>query len=118
MPRVRRGSARTKATRRLLKRAKGFVGGRKRYRQATETIIRAEVYATRDRRRRKRDFRSLWITRIGAAVRARGMTYNLFMSGLKKSAVELNRKLLSALAIDDPAAFDAVVAVARESQAK
>jgi large subunit ribosomal protein L20 len=98
-----------------MKRAKGYVLGRSRlYRPARETVVRAGVYAYRDRRDRKRDFRRLWITRLSAACRMRGITYSQFMHGLKGANVELDRKTLSELAIADPAAFDQVVAVARE----
>jgi large subunit ribosomal protein L20 len=98
-----------------MKRAKGFVLGRSRlYRPARETLVRAGVYAYRDRRDRKRDFRRLWITRLSAACRQRGITYSQFMHALKTANVELDRKTLSELAIADPTAFDQVVAVARE----
>jgi len=117
MPRTRKGAARARAKRRIFKRAKGFVGGRSRLlRTAKESIVRAEATATRDRRRRKRDFRRLWITRIGAACRARGISYNKFIFGLAEASVAINRKLLAALAIDDPKAFDELVAAARENQ--
>ncbi len=118
MPRTRKGAARRQSKRRLFKRAKGFVGGRSRLlRTAKETIVRAEANATRDRRRRARDFRRLWITRIGAGCRARGISYSKFIHGLAGAQVTVNRKLLAAIAVDDPKAFDALVAAARESQA-
>jgi large subunit ribosomal protein L20 len=108
--RTTKGAARTKAKRRLYKRAKGYVGGRHRLlRTVKETLLRAGVYAFRDRRRRKRDFRKLWIIRISAAVRERGISYSQFIAGLKKTGLELDRKSLSELAIADVAAFDAVV---------
>ena len=108
--RTTKGAARTKAKRRLFKRAKGYVGGRRRLlRTVKETLVRAGDFAFRDRRRRKRDFRRLWIIRISAAVRERGMSYSQFIAGLTKSGLELDRKSPSELAIADPAAFDAVV---------
>jgi large subunit ribosomal protein L20 len=97
-----------------MKRAKGFVLGRGRlYSQARETVVRAGTYAYKDRRDFKRNIRGLWITRLSAACRERGITYSQFMHGLKAARVELNRKTLSELAIWDPAAFDEVVAVAK-----
>jgi large subunit ribosomal protein L20 len=98
-----------------MKRAKGYVLGRSRlYRPARETVVRAGVYAYRDRRDRKRDFRRLWITRLSAACRQRGITYSQFMHGIKAANVELDRKALSEMAIADAAAFDQVVATVRE----
>ena len=109
--RTRKGAARNQAKKRLFERAKGYVGGRHRlYRTAKETLIRAGVYAFRDRRARKRNFRSLWITRLNAACRERGLRYSEFINGLAKAEIALNRKTLSEMAIHDPAAFDAVVA--------
>ena len=110
MPRTVKGSARTRAKRRLFKRAKGYVGGRHRLlRTVKETLLRAGVYAFRDRRARKRDFRKLWIIRLNAAARARGLRYSQLIAGLKKTGIELDRKSLSEMAIADPPAFDAVV---------
>ena len=114
--RTRKGAARTKAKRRLFKKAKGYVGGRRRLlRTVKETLIRAGVYAYRDRRVRKRDFRRLWITRINAACRMRDMRYGEFIHGLKLAKIELDRKMLSELAIHDPAAFDVIVAEAKQA---
>ena len=116
--RTRTGAARTKAKRRLFKRTKGFRGGRNNLlRTAKETVIRADAYAYRDRRQRKRNFRRLWITRINAAARQRGLRYSEFMSGLGKSGIELNRKMLSEMAIHDPTAFDAIVEQVKEALA-
>ena len=115
MPRAKTGVAHLRKRNRIMKRAKGFVLGRSRlYRPARETLVRAGVYAYRDRRDRKRDFRRLWITRLSAACRQRGITYSHFMHALKTANVELDRKTLSELAIADPTAFDQVVSVARE----
>ncbi len=116
--RTTKGSARNRAKNRLFKKTKGYVGGRGTLlRTAKETLIRAEVYAFRDRRVRKRDFRKLWIIRINAAARERGLRYSELVGGLKKAQIELDRKMLSEMAIHDPAAFDAVVEKAREALA-
>lgn len=112
--RTTKGAARTRARRRLYRRAKGYRGGRGRLlRSVKEAVLRAGAFARRDRRRRKRDFRRLWILRINAAVRERGLRYSEFIHGLKLSGVELDRKTLAEMAVHDPAAFDAVVAQAR-----
>ena len=105
-----KGAARTQAKKRLFRKVKGYRGGRGGlYRTAKETLVRAGVYAFRDRRARKRDFRSLWIIRINAAVRDRGLRYSEFIHGLNKAGLTLDRKTLSEMAIADPAGFDAVV---------
>lgn len=117
--RVRSGAARHRRKVRLFRAAKGYRGGRsKLYRTAKEAVMRARASAFRDRRRRKRDFRALWITRLTAACRSRGLSYSRFMFGLKEADVELNRKMLSELAIHDPAAFDAIVEVAKASTSR
>jgi large subunit ribosomal protein L20 len=108
--RAMKGAARTKAKRRIFKRAEGFVGGRRKLlRTAMETLDRAGAFAFRDRRARKRDFRRLWITRLSAACRERELRYSQLIAGLKSANIELDRKSLSELAIADPAAFDAVI---------
>jgi len=110
MTRTTKGAARNKAKRRLYKRAKGYRGGRGNLlRTVKETLVRAEVYAYRDRRVRKRDFRRLWIIRINAAVRQHGLRYSEFIHGLNKAGIELDRKTLSEMAIHDPTGFDVVV---------
>lgn len=110
MPRTRKGATRHQKKKRLLKQTKGYVGARgKLYRVAKQSRMKADQYAYRDRRNRKRDFRRLWITRISAACRQRGMTYSRFVGGLRKAGVELNRKMLAELALNDPKAFDAVI---------
>ena len=110
MPRTRKGAKRHQKKKRLLKRTKGYVGARgKQYRVAKQSRMKADQYAYRDRRNRKRDFRRLWITRISAACRQRGTTYSRLVGGLKKAGIELNRKMLADLALNDPKAFDAVV---------
>ena len=99
---------------RVLKAARGYYGGRSRlYRTAKEALLRAHAFAYRDRRARKRDFRALWITRIGAACRQRGAPYNRFINGLKQAGVALNRKMLAEIAVADPAGFDHLLAAAR-----
>ena len=110
MARSTYGVARHQKKKALLKRAKGFRGARgSNYRQAKSAVLKAEVYATRDRRKRKGQFRRLWITRLNAAVRDEGLSYSQFIFGLKKASIELDRKTLSELAIHDPDAFKAVV---------
>ncbi len=119
MPRTAGHVAHKKKVRRILKAAKGYYGARsKLLRSARDTVLRAGVYAFRDRRARKRDFRSLWITRITAACRARGFAYNKFIRGLKNALCDLNRKMLSEIAIADPVAFDMLVDMARKNLAK
>ncbi len=116
--RTTKGAARRRSKKRLFKRAKGYRGGRsKLLRTVKETVLRAGVYAFRDRRVRKRSFRRLWITRLNAACRERGLRYSEFIHGLGKAGIELDRKSLSELAIDDPAAFDTVVEQVKEALA-
>jgi large subunit ribosomal protein L20 len=111
MPRTRKGSARRRSKKRLLKRAKGYYGARsKLYRVAKQSRMKADQYAYRDRRTKKRQFRRLWITRISAACRQRDLSYSHFVSGLKKAGITLDRKVLADLALNDPKAFDAVMA--------
>ncbi len=108
--------ARKKSKNRLFRKVKGFVGARRKLvRTAKETLVRAGVYALRDRRVRKREFRSLWIIRINAAVRERGVRYSQFIAGLEKTQIELDRKILSEMAINDPAAFDVIVTKVKEA---
>ena len=114
--RVRIGAARRKKKKRYFREAKGNVGGRKNLlRTVKETVVRSRAYAYRDRRNRKRDFRRLWITRLTAACRQRGISYSAFIHALKLADVELNRKTLSELAIHHPAIFDEIVEVARQA---
>jgi len=111
MPRTRKGSARRRSKKRLLKRAKGYYGARsKLYRVAKQSRMKADQYAYRDRRTKKRQFRRLWITRISAACRQRDLSYSHFVSGLKKAGIVLDRKVLADMALNDPKAFDAVMA--------
>src|SRR6195952_5606945 len=114
MARVKRAVNAQKKRREILDQASGYRGQRSRlYRKAKEQMLHSLNYAYRDRRARKGDFRQLWITRINAAARANGMTYNRFIQGLKVAGVEVDRKNLSELAISDPAAFAALVEVSR-----
>jgi len=114
--RVRKGSARRQAKKRLFREARGNVGGRsKLLRTVKETVIRSRAFAYRDRRNRKRSFRALWITRLNAACRQRGMSYSEFVHGLKAAQIELNRKTLSELAIFEPDVFDEIVEAVRSA---
>ena len=116
MPRVRKGAARHQAKKRLLKAVKGHRGPAGRlHRLAKEAAVRADVNARIDRKRRKRDFRGLWIIRLSAACRQRGIRYSQFINGCKKADIGLNRKILSELAISDPAAFDTIVETAKSA---
>jgi large subunit ribosomal protein L20 len=106
MPRVKRGVTARAAHKKVIARAKGFRGRRNNvFRIANEAVMRAGQYAYRDRRNKKRDFRSLWITRINAAVREHGLTYSVFMNGLKKAAITVDRKVLADIAVLDKPAF-------------
>lgn len=114
MPRIRKGAARRQAKKRILKSVKGHRGpAGNLIRLAKEAAIRAEVNATKDRHRKKRDFRSLWVVRLNAACRQRDIRYSQFINGCKKANIALNRKMLSEVAIEDPAAFDAIVETAK-----
>src|SRR5436305_15060632 len=112
--RARKGSARNRAKKRLFKKVEGFVGGRRRLlRTAKETLLRAGMFAFRDRRAKKRNFRRLFITRLSAAAEMRGMRYSRFIHGLHLARIGLDRKSLSELAIHDPETFDPVVSRVR-----
>ena len=114
MPRVKRGSRRLKRRKKILRATKGYWGTKsKLHRAAKEQNLRSLAYAYRDRRRKKRDFRRLWIARINAAVRAEGMTYSQFMYGLRKANVEVDRKVLSDLAIHNEKSFKSLLETAR-----
>jgi large subunit ribosomal protein L20 len=116
MPRVRKGAARAQARKRMLKSARGYFGtNSKHWYRARNAVIRAGVYALRDRRYRKRDMRGLWIVRITAACRMRGTRYSLFINGLKMSGILLNRKMLSEIAVNDPKVFDRLVDIAKKA---
>jgi len=110
MPRVKTGVVRRRRHKKILKLAKGFYSGRrKHFRKAKEQIERSLMYAFRDRKQKKREFRKLWIIRINAACRLNGMNYSTFMNGLNKSGIELDRKILADMAMNDATAFSAVV---------
>ncbi len=114
MPRVRCSPASRARRKKIMKAAKGYVGGRSRtLKQAKETVERALVYAYRDRKTRKRDFRRLWIARISAGARLNGIPYNRFIEGLKKAGIDLDRKILSDLAITDASAFTEICGQAK-----
>jgi large subunit ribosomal protein L20 len=117
MPRVRRGAARRQSKKRVLKAVKGFYGPRKnQIRLAKEAAVRAGVYARVGRRQKKRKFREMWIIRLNAACRQRGVRYSAFINGCKKAGIALNRKMLSEIAIADTAAFDMLVQKATSVQ--
>ena len=118
MPRVKRGTKARKRHKKILKLAKGNVGGRRKlYRQARETVERGLVYAYRDRKVKKREFRALWIVRINAAVRAFDLSYSRFIEGLKKAGIEMDRKVLADLAARDASAFGAIAERAKSALA-
>lgn len=111
-----KGAARTQAKKRLFRKVKGYVSGRRKlYRTAKETLVRAGVSAFRDRRLRRRDFRGLWIVRLNAAAREHGVRYSQFIAGLAKANIALDRKSLSEMAIADPNAFAAVVKLVKSA---
>jgi large subunit ribosomal protein L20 len=119
VPRVKRGSKRRDSRRKTLTLAKGFfLTKSKLYRSAQEAVEKSLRYGYVGRRLKKRDFRSLWIVRIGAACRAADISYSRFMNGLKLAGVELNRKTLADMALSDPAAFTALINQAKDAQAK
>ncbi|MEW6542813.1 MAG: 50S ribosomal protein L20 [Nitrospirota bacterium] len=118
MPRVKGGFKTRQRRKKRIKLAKGQYGGKSRlFRTATESVDKGQVYAYIGRRKRKRDFRRLWVTRISAAVRQHGLTYSRFMNALKKANVLLDRKVLSDLAIKDPAGFDKLAQMAKAAVA-
>ena len=114
MPRVKNAVATKRRKKKVLNKAKGYWGARSRlYRTAQEAVNRAEAYAYRDRRVRKRDFRQLWIARINAAARINGLSYSRLIHGLDKAGVEINRKVLADLAVTDPPAFSTIAEQAK-----
>ena len=116
MPRVKRAVSAHKKRRTVLNRAKGYYGAKSRsYRAAKEQVQHSLQYMYRDRRNKKREIRRLWITRINEAARINGMSYSVLMNGLKKAGVQLDRKVLSDMAINDPAAFTAITEVAKKA---
>ena len=114
MSRVKRGSRRAQRRKKILKQTRGYYGAKSRaHRVAKQAVDRSLSFAYRDRRQKKRNFRSLWIVRINAAARLNGLSYNRLIEGLKKSGSEINRKMLADLAVRDPKAFEALVEVAK-----
>lgn len=114
MARVKRGVTARARHKKVLDEAKGYYGARSRvYRVAKQAVIKAAQYAYRDRRQRKREFRALWIARVNAGARSHGMSYSVFMNGLKKASIEVDRKILADIAVHDKAAFAALVAQAK-----
>jgi large subunit ribosomal protein L20 len=114
MPRVKRGSKARQRRKKVLKAAKGYRGGQSRlFKTASISVNRAGMFAYRDRRARKRDFRRLWIIRINAAARENGLSYSQLMGGLHKAGIDLDRKILAEIAVSDPAAFAQVAHMAR-----
>ncbi|MFN2587104.1 MAG: 50S ribosomal protein L20 [Actinomycetota bacterium] len=119
MPRVKRSVAGRKRRREVLKQAKGYYSARgKHFRAANEQVLNSGVYAYRDRRARKGDFRRLWIIRINAAARENGLSYSRLVAGLKLAEIEVDRKMLAELAVNEPGAFSALADVARRSLEK
>ena len=119
MPRVKRGVTARARHKKVLAKAKGYYGARSRvYRVAKQAVIKAAQYAYRDRRNRKREFRALWIIRVNAAARLHDMSYSMFMNGLKKAGIEIDRKVLADIAVHDKAAFTALVEQARAGLAQ
>jgi len=118
MARATNAVARKRRKKKVLKEAKGYFGRKhSSYRFANEQVMRSDAYAYRDRRTRKRDFRRLWITRINAAARQEGMSYSEFIHGLQKAEVDVNRKMLADIAVNDPEGFRRFVELAREAAA-
>ena len=116
MARVKGAMMTRKRRNKILKMAKGYWGSKsKHYKMANQAVMKSGVYAYTGRKLKKRDFRQLWITRINAACKLNGMNYSTFMNGLKKSGIELNRKMLSEMAIHDPASFNALVETAKKA---
>lgn len=115
MARVKRGVTAHKRHKKIMKLARGYRGARSRtFRAANEAVLKALYYARRDRRAKKRDFRKLWIARINAAARMNGISYSRFINGLRQAGVEINRKMLAQLAVEDSKAFGDLVEVAKE----
>lgn len=119
MARVKGGTVARKRRKKILKLAKGYYGSKHRlYKTANEQVMKSLQYAYRDRRQRKRDFRKLWITRINAAARMNGLSYSKFMYGLKLAEIDMNRKMLSEIAISDAQAFTQIANLAKAAMAK
>ena len=118
MTRVKRGTVKNRRHKKVLKEARGYTSSKSRtYKSAKQQLMKSMSYSYRDRKNNKRNFRRLWITRINAAARLNGMSYNEFINGLKKASVDINRKMLSELAVSDPDAFRQLTEVARKGSA-
>ena len=118
MTRIKRGIVKRKKHKKVLKEARGYYGAKSRsYRSAKQQLLKSLSYAYRDRKNNKRNFRRLWIIRINAAARINGLSYNEFINGLKKASVEINRKILSEIAVNDPNAFKELTEVAKKQLA-
>lgn len=116
MPRVKRGVIAHRRHRKIIKLAKGYFGAKsKLFRVANQAVMKSLAYAYRDRRQRKRDFRKLWIARINAAARMNGLSYSRFINGLKRAGIDINRKMLADMAVNDAAGFSELVAIAKEN---
>ncbi len=116
MPRVKRGVTARRRHKKILKQAKGYYGARSRvFRVAKQAVIKAGQYAYRDRKQRKRQFRSLWIVRINAAARENGLSYSRFMAGLKKASIDIDRKVLADMAVHDKEAFAELARIAAQA---
>jgi large subunit ribosomal protein L20 len=119
MPRVKGGTVTRKRRKKVIKLAKGYYGSKHTlYKVANQQVMKSLMYAFRDRRQKKRDFRKLWITRINAAARMNGLSYSRLMHGLKLAGIEVNRKMLAELAVSDANAFTELANVAKQQQAK
>ncbi|MBA7508950.1 50S ribosomal protein L20 [subsurface metagenome] len=115
MTRVKKGQVKRRKHKKVLKEARGYYGSKSRsYKIAKEQLLKSMSYAYRDRKNNKRNFRRLWITRINAAARINGISYNEFISGLKKASVDINRKILSEIAVSDPDAFQKLTEIAKK----
>jgi large subunit ribosomal protein L20 len=118
MTRVKRGQVKRRKHKKVLKEARGYYGSKSRsYKIAKEQLLKSMSYAYRDRKNNKRNFRRLWITRINAAARINGISYNEFINGLKKASVDINRKMLSEMAVNDPGAFQKLTEIAKKQLA-
>jgi large subunit ribosomal protein L20 len=118
MTRVKRGTVKNRRHKKVLKEARGYTGSKSRtFKSAKQQVMKSMSYSYRDRKNNKRNFRRLWITRINAAARLNGLSYNEFINGLKKASVEINRKMLSEIAISDPDAFKELTEIAKKQTA-
>jgi large subunit ribosomal protein L20 len=118
MTRVKRGTVKNRRHKKVLKEARGYTGSKSRtFKSAKQQVMKSMSYSYRDRKNNKRNFRRLWITRINAAARLNGLSYNEFINGLKKASVEINRKMLSEIAVSDPDAFKELTEIAKKQTA-